>query len=208
MNGFRRIWSWMTRPIWELFQRDSVLGIKPDLLLPEKHHRIKPYYTGLCLDFGAGSGAFTYYLQQQGHTIIPVDVVAESRHGKVIPTLYDGWTLPFADDTFDTVICMFVLHHIQHQDEILQELRRVTKHRLIVGEDLEESWFDRFLTGTHNFLSGWEEGHNTYRSDTEWAHRFQALGVRPVQKIPIPRYKIPAYPVRRMIYVLEKGPVS
>ncbi|MGH6680345.1 MAG: class I SAM-dependent methyltransferase, partial [Bradyrhizobium sp.] len=40
--------------------------------------------------------------------------------------------LPFADETFDTVLCTHVLEHILDYRKALLELRRVTRRRLII----------------------------------------------------------------------------
>jgi ubiquinone/menaquinone biosynthesis C-methylase UbiE len=41
-------------------------------------------------------------------------------------------TLPFEDHSFDTVICTHALEHIRNPKKALDELIRVTKHRLLI----------------------------------------------------------------------------
>jgi ubiquinone/menaquinone biosynthesis C-methylase UbiE len=43
----------------------------------------------------------------------------------------DNEQLPFADNSFDTVICTHTLEHVRHLDVAIAELRRVAKKRLI-----------------------------------------------------------------------------
>lgn len=54
----------------------------------------------------------------------------------------DALTLPFADDSVDIVLCSQLLHHFEHAHalELLRELDRVARHRVIVS-DLRRSWF-------------------------------------------------------------------
>jgi hypothetical protein len=50
---------------------------------------------------------------------------------------YDGSKIPFADQTFDTSLICYVLHHLEpeHADLILREALRVTRRRVFVLED-------------------------------------------------------------------------
>jgi ubiquinone/menaquinone biosynthesis C-methylase UbiE len=54
----------------------------------------------------------------------------------------DALALPFADDSVDIVLCSQLLHHFENDRaiELLRELDRVAKHRVIVS-DLRRSWF-------------------------------------------------------------------
>lgn len=49
-------------------------------------------------------------------------------------------TLPFEDNTFDTVICTHVLEHLLEPREALAELRRVTAKRLIIVTPKEREY--------------------------------------------------------------------
>lgn len=40
---------------------------------------------------------------------------------------YDGYKIPFDDNTFDFITCIMVLHHIKYPNVILSEMRRVLK---------------------------------------------------------------------------------
>jgi ubiquinone/menaquinone biosynthesis C-methylase UbiE len=44
----------------------------------------------------------------------------------------DITSLPFSDKSFDTVLCTHALEHIKDHHAALAELKRVTKHRLII----------------------------------------------------------------------------
>jgi ubiquinone/menaquinone biosynthesis C-methylase UbiE len=45
--------------------------------------------------------------------------------------VFDGYKLPYADDSFDLVILSHVLEHVEHERMLLRELKRVAKHCLI-----------------------------------------------------------------------------
>ncbi|MBI3925966.1 MAG: class I SAM-dependent methyltransferase [Armatimonadetes bacterium] len=149
---------------------------------------------------------FSAYLSKNGHEVTAIDVVDASEVPGYRPVVYHGRELPFPDDSFDTVVSMFVLHHIEDCGPVVLELKRVTGRFLIVAEDLRESWWDHILTGFHNHSSGWGKARASYRSEKEWLRLFSGFGLRALHSIQVPRYRIPYYPVRRWIVVLEKVP--
>lgn len=89
------------------------------------------------LDFGCGIGVYVDALAQQGLDAQGVEVNAEyvargQAMGRRVQH-YDGYTLPFADDSFDTVIAIEVLEHIPHWEHSLAEICRVARRRVILS---------------------------------------------------------------------------
>ncbi len=96
------------------------------------------------LDLGCGEGrhAITAYLLADVH-VVGLDINSGDLH-TAVTRLKDfdnkpataatcgfirasGFALPFADNTFDKVICAEVLEHIPHYRDVLQEIKRVLK---------------------------------------------------------------------------------
>jgi SAM-dependent methyltransferase len=77
------------------------------------------------LDVGSGDGFFAARLMRGGHIrhVTAVDVKIRERCD-VVPTLYDGTTLPFADRSFDVVYAVDMLHHTDDPFATLRELLR------------------------------------------------------------------------------------
>lgn len=69
------------------------------------------------------------------------ELAAASRVGGVHAVCADAFRLPFADASIDVVTCSQLLHHFPEAEgrTLLQELHRVARHRVIVG-DLRRSW--------------------------------------------------------------------
>jgi SAM-dependent methyltransferase len=90
------------------------------------------------LDLGCGVGSYAYELQAEGYDVTGVepnpDYVAVAQSIGVAASCGGGKPLPFADGTFDTTYMLEVLEHIPDSDirAVLAEVRRVTKHRLLV----------------------------------------------------------------------------
>lgn len=90
---------------------------------------------GDVLEIGPGYGVTTRWLLARGArlTAVEIDPVLADRvradlGERVDVRTGDGAHLPFADDTFDTVLCFTMLHHMaspQHQDRLFAEAARV-----------------------------------------------------------------------------------
>lgn len=91
---------------------------------------------GLWLDLPSGAGRLS--------ELLPGNVVRSDRDPKMLEACGDKWprvqasalALPFADDAFDGVLCMRLLHHIATPTEriaILRELARVSRKNVIVS---------------------------------------------------------------------------
>ncbi len=103
-----------------------------DTLRPEKP-------AGRALDVGCGVGQVVGRLQSAGFEAFGVDVSQPNidRASKVSSRcqLYDGRTLPFPDQHFDSVGALNVLEHVEAPEEFLRELVRVTRigGRLVIS---------------------------------------------------------------------------
>lgn len=93
---------------------------------------------GEVLDFGCGDGFFAETAlagikQSTDFNLIGVDVIEsrikQAQDKKVYDEIrnYDGSTLPFANNSFDTVISNSVLEHIADLDQSILEISRVLK---------------------------------------------------------------------------------
>ena len=84
---------------------------------------------GRVLEIGGGTGAQAKLFHEYGYEIESIDVAesvyAEDRVHEV--KLYDGYTIPFEDDSFDLIFSSNVLEHIAHLPEFHHEMKRVLK---------------------------------------------------------------------------------
>jgi len=92
--------------------------------------------TSVC-DVGCGTGALLSYFQQNSSrdlSLTGVDFVVDDAADLngityVAARVED---LPFPDEHFDTVVCTHVIEHILDYRRAIQELRRITRRRLII----------------------------------------------------------------------------
>jgi len=88
---------------------------------------------GDILEVGCGKGYLSNLLTQYGNvTAVDIAVHDRIRETKVNFVEGDIQHLQFADNSFDTVVCTHTLEHVQHLFQAINELKRVTKKRLII----------------------------------------------------------------------------
>jgi ubiquinone/menaquinone biosynthesis C-methylase UbiE len=106
---------------------------------------LQPHISGSVLDVGCYNGAVTRQLSPDA---VGIDVVAPPKP-QVSVTVFDGRDIPFPDQSFDTVVCSFVLHHSPDPARLLVEMKRVGK-RLVILEDAYDNFADRSVViATH-----------------------------------------------------------
>lgn len=84
--------------------------------------------TGTLLDFGCGSKPYKI-LFNNVDKYVGVDLKIEGReeNHQYVDKFYDGNTIPFDNETFDSLLSTEVLEHVFNVDEVLKEINRVLK---------------------------------------------------------------------------------
>ena len=154
------------------------------------------------LDVGTGNGAVAHGLKNRDIQISTLDVVDKSLFANVNPSLFDGATFPFEDESFDTVLMLTMLHHTKEPEEILREGIRVSRSRLIVMEDIYSNRFQKYLTFFTDSLVNLEffDHPHTNKTDSEWKKLFQNMNLE-VERTE--RFRTFLF-FRQVIYVLKK----
>jgi len=136
---------------------------------------------GRVIDFGAGSGEIAQCLHDLYKINIDgVDVRDFKNKGVTIPILvFDGKKVPVKDSFYEAALMTNVAHHEENNEDILQELTRIVRKKLVIIETVpaDESRVE------------WER---TFVNDVLWNRFFNYAD------IPVPgKYELPANWIRR-----------
>jgi len=86
----------------------------------------------LILDIGSGSGMISKFASEK-NIVVPFDISKKciSNSLKLNPSLFgvvgDAMEIPFKDNSFDTIICVELIEHLQNPDKCMNEIHRVLK---------------------------------------------------------------------------------
>ncbi|MBC7920079.1 MAG: class I SAM-dependent methyltransferase [Ferruginibacter sp.] len=95
---------------------------------------------GKVLEVGAGDGSLLQLLGQhladELYALEISDSALQRIRDRRIPQLreaqrFDGYTIPYADQSFDLVVLSHVLEHVEFERKLLRELRRVARYQVI-----------------------------------------------------------------------------
>ncbi len=89
----------------------------------------KPLPRGRVCDAPAGSGALSLELKDLGFDVVPVDI-DETRWGAPALTCHKAdlnRVLPFSDSSFDAVVCVEGIEHLENPHHVVREFSRLLK---------------------------------------------------------------------------------
>lgn len=123
------------------------------------------------LDVGCETGHLCRYLADKySATATGIDV-HDARSIPIDFSVFDGKSIPFADNAFDHVVLSFVLHHCNDPMTLIKECRRVARRSVIAFEDLPETRVEKSLTKIHIglFKAAYRlESAGDYRTALQW----------------------------------------
>lgn len=177
---------------------------------PMMFNDIGPYLkTGeSVLDIGAGGGWTGELISKEKKVDMQLLDVEDFNRSKLPLALYNGKNIPFADNSFDTSLLLFVLHHCTEPLLVLKDAIRVTKKRIIIYEDTYTSSFGRVLAGINDFISNFPlfitnpmkmNMPYNYRKVPDWERVFENLGLKVISKKTTTHFM-----TKHVLFVLEK----
>lgn len=157
------------------------------------------------LDFGCGRGFFGSLIKKRlGAEVIGLDV-KDDRKTKLPLTLFDGKKIPFPDNKFDIVLVSYVLHHTTDIKNLLTEIKRVCRGKIIIYEDTPENFVHRSFCWLHGKLFNKffkiPDGF-CFLSKFGWFRLFNKLQLQPVYVKSLKIFN-PLYITKRTLFVLE-----
>jgi ubiquinone/menaquinone biosynthesis C-methylase UbiE len=167
---------------------DDAVGRKREITAQQTVDHIvslnKDFPLGSILDIGAGDGAVLSELERRGlgKELHAVEISGSGierirqRNLKGLKSVqsFDGYTLPFPDNSFDTALLIHVLEHVEHERLLLREIRRVAR-RCYIEVPLEHTMrLRRSISMSKPF------GHINYYTAGTFENLLDTGGLRPV----------------------------
>lgn len=159
------------------------------------------------LDVGAGTGLVADLIRKNTKCDIQgIDIVNHNRTQSPI-LLYDGKNFPFCDNSFSAVICCFVLHHTENQEQIIKEINRITSSRIYIFEDIPITFLDNILLKIHDYCSRhkYKSKKLAFRKIEDWQEVFRIQNLEVAQIIEINKSRQWWNPVSRRLFILHKS---
>jgi len=152
------------------------------------------------LDLGCGCGIVGKTFQDFFRAeVLGVDI-KDYRVSSLPFQIYDGFHLLFPDDSFDTVLINYVLHHSEDPVVLLKEAKRTAKGKIIIYEDLLDDFFSSLFCKIHGIsftkLIG-DYNKASFKSEEEWENIFDKIGLNVIFK-----KRISSLPVKKEFFVL------
>ncbi len=89
---------------------------------------LAPKLDGKLLDFGCGSKPYqSLFTNVRDYVGVDIENEGHSHQAEDIDVFFDGTTVPFENETFDSLLATEVLEHVPNIEHSLQELQRVLK---------------------------------------------------------------------------------
>lgn len=87
-----------------------------------------PQMRGTMLDFGCGRKPYkNLFANANEYVGVDIEISGHSHQESEIDIFYDGETIPFENEHFDSLYCSEVIEHLFNVDKIIPELNRVLK---------------------------------------------------------------------------------
>jgi len=132
----------------------SVLGTLREALAGAPGRRL--------LDVGGGTGNYAVALRDEDWDVVvsdrSPDMLARAATKGLEVVEADAQSLPFADASFDAVMCVCMLHHVDDRPRALAEQRRVLRPggrgalMAFAREDIEDAWYLDYFPSTRAWM--------------------------------------------------------
>lgn len=158
-----------------------------NIFFPSYKKRLAKIISELCpdgsrvLDYGCDDGSTSKMIMEFNPCLNIVGVDIQGNRPSSIPRkLYDGHKIPYPDNSFDTVLCLDVLHHTKDIEKHLRELKRISKKTIIIKDHVTYGLFSKILISftdyTSNIAYGIDCSYN-FLNNHEWKKLFKRTGL-------------------------------
>ena len=140
---------------------DSTRSASPSVLRPLRE-ALRGAPGRRLLDVGGGTGNYAQALRDEGWDVVVCDsspdMLARAAAKGLETVEADAQALPFDAESFDALICVSMLHHVDDRPRALAEQRRVLRPggrgalMLYTREDIEHAWYHDYFPSTRAWM--------------------------------------------------------
>jgi len=153
------------------------------------------------LEVGAGSGYFSYYLNKHCNLL-----ATDSNKGILSlnpiknKKVCDGNNLPFRDNSFDVVMAFDLLHHVDNPEQVIKELKRVSRKYIVLTEPNGNNILQKI------FVLFFPREWGTFRFTTKYLKRlikknkFRILNFKHIGRLISPNSPLPLSILKKLPY--------
>lgn len=157
------------------FRADKIIGGISGFVVPGES----------VLSVGDGDGSVSRRMRDRFQLVpqgLDVEVQVPFRTKEIPLVYYDGTRMPYSDNSFDIVAAVFSLHHCNDVENVLSEMIRVSRNKIIICEDVFASKFQKAVVCAVDYIENrvWSRDVNipyNFRSIEEWTALFQKEGL-------------------------------
>lgn len=133
------------------------------------------------LDLGCGDGKIDSYILEERKDIKIKGIDVLVRPDTYIDVMeYDGKTIPYEDNSFDTVMTIDVLHHTDNPMEIVKEMTRVSSKYIVIKDHIKTGFISYLKLRAMDYV-GNAHYHvrlpYNYLTQKQWNEIFEANGL-------------------------------
>jgi len=158
------------------------------------------------LDLGASCGRLSSKLSNNLKYSNFVGVDTHVQPKTFIPIIeYDGKKIPYADNSFDCVMIVDVLHHDKNPEAVIKEAKRVSKKNILIKDHYWKNKIDFMLLKYADYIGNKRYGVSlpyNFLKISEWKSMFNRVNLK-ISKSEKFRYNF-FDPCNHVIYLLEK----
>lgn len=172
----------------------SVIGVLHEKLVFNRRVRVLAAWfaqlvprSARMLDVGCGDGLISAVLQSRRPDLVVAGIdVLPRRHTHIPVDIFDGSSIPFADQSFDVVLFSDVLHHTEDPAILLREARRVSRQNVLIKDHNRNGLCAgarlRLMDWVGNARFGVALPYN-YWTERQWQEAWREIGLKPEQTV-------------------------
>jgi ubiquinone/menaquinone biosynthesis C-methylase UbiE len=142
---------------------------------------VVPWAGKSILDVGAGRAYIAKRIQQKAGVKVTCVDIDDLNQTDLPYVLYDGKTLPMKDNSFDSAMLVYVLHHCEVPEDLLKETLRVAK-RVIIFEDLGPYPLTQILDYLVNTIIHNVKAPLNFKRHHQWLKTFKKFNLKLVHQ--------------------------